>query len=314
VTDLLRAPDLAPRTRRRAQSEPVPYDFRRPIQLSREHTRALQLGLDGFARQATTVLTSSLRTVCHVGLASIDQRSYAEYVDSLGRSTHMTLFSADPVPGAGILEIPLPAAMACIDHMLGGRGESVQPERPLTEIESVVMRGLVERLLGEMRYSLEGIVALQPVINGVEYSPQFAQAAAASDVMIVATFDVRVGEASCRITLCLPFSGLHPFLVTASAPVPVSERERAQRAHAASLLTEQFHEVPVDVRVKLRGTRLAPAQISGLAVGDVVRLNHPAAAPLDVAVDDVVFAHATPGAHGKRLAAQVVATPQKENR
>ncbi len=314
MTDLLRAPALAPRTRRRAQSEPVPYDFRRPIQLSREHTRALQLGLDGFARQVTTVLTSALRTVCHVALTTIDQRAYAEYVDSLAPSTYMTLFSADPMPGVGILEIPLPATMTCIDHMLGGRGESLQPERPLTEIESVVIRGLVERLLGEMRYSLEGIVAIQPTINGVEYSPQFAQAAGASDVMIVARFEVRVGEAVCQMTLCLPFSGLHPYLVAASAPVPASDRERAQRAAAAAMLNEQFHEVPVEVRVKLRSTRLAPAQISGLAVGDVVRLSHPAAAPLDVAVDDVVFAHATPGAHGKRLAAQVVATPQKENR
>jgi flagellar motor switch protein FliM len=305
---------MAARTRRRAQAEPVAYDFRRPIQLSREHTRALQLGLDGFARQVTTVLTSSLRTVCQVALASIDQRSYAEYVDSLAPSTYMTVFSADPMPGSGILEIPLPATMACIDHMLGGRGDGTQPERPLTEIESVVVRGLVERLLGEMRYSLEGIVGMSPQVTGVEYSPQFAQAAGASDVMVVASFDVRVGATACRMTFCLPFSGLHPYLVAASAPVPASDRERAQRARAAALLHDQFHEVPVEVRVKLRSTRLAPAQISGLAVGDVVRLSHPAAAPLDVAVDDVVFAHATPGAHGKRLAAQVVATPQKENR
>ena len=77
----------------------MPYDFRRPIQLSREHSRILQLGFDGFARQATTVFTSSLRTVCGVSLATIEQRSYAEYVDSLDASTYLTLFAADPEPG-----------------------------------------------------------------------------------------------------------------------------------------------------------------------------------------------------------------------
>jgi flagellar motor switch protein FliM len=132
--------------------------------------------------------------------------------------------------------------------------------------------------------------------------------------MVVATFDMRVDEVDHRLTFALPFSALHPYLIAASAPVPASERERAHRAQAAAVLHQQFHDVPVEVRVKLRGTRLAPDQISGLSVGDVVRLSHPAAAPLDVAVDDVVFAHATPGAHGKRLAAQVVATPSKENR
>ena len=63
------------------------------------------------------------------------------------------------------------------------------------------------------------------------------------------------------------------------------------------------------MRVALRSTRLSPDHIGSLAVGDVIRLNHPAAAPLDVTVDDTVFAHATPGVRGQRLAAQIVAVP-----
>jgi flagellar motor switch protein FliM len=154
VTDLLQAPVAGSRARRRAAAQPVSYDFKRPIQLSREHSRTLQLGLDGFARQATTVFTSALRTVCQVSLASIDQRSYAEYIQSLGTSTYMTVFTADPIPGSGLFEMPLGATMLCIDHMLGGPGGRNQPERPLTEIESAVIRSFTERLLGEMRYSL----------------------------------------------------------------------------------------------------------------------------------------------------------------
>jgi flagellar motor switch protein FliM len=269
----------------------------------------LQIALEGFARQATNVFTSSLRTVCSVSLASIEQRSYGEYVESLGPSTYMTLFSADQVSGVGVLEMPVPATMVCIDHMLGGPGSSVQPNRPLTEIEGAVVRGFVERLLGEMRYSLEGVVAMEPVIVGVEYSPQFAQAAGVADVMVLAKFDLGLADTEHRMTLCLPFSGLLPHLVRASAPTPVSERERMQRAEAAALLHEQFHEVPLDVRVTLRSTSLAPDDLGDLAVGDVIRLSHPAAAPLDVTVDDVVFAHATPGVRGKRLAAQIVAMP-----
>jgi flagellar motor switch protein FliM len=318
VTNVLRAPAQAARARRRAVVEPVAYDFRRPIQLSREHSRTLQIALDGFARQATTVFTSSLRTVCSVTLVSVDQKSYAEYVDSLGSTTYLTVFSADPIPGAGVFEMPLVATMLCIDHMLGGPGGSTQPSRPLTEIESAVVRRFVERLLGEMRYSLEGIVALDPVITAVEYSPQFVQAAGAADVMVVATFDLKVDDLDHRMTCCLPFSGLMPHLVNASAPTAASDRERLQRAQAAALLHEQFPEVPVDVRVTFRSTRVVPDEISHLQIGDVVRLSHPAAAPLDVAVDDVVFAHATPGNNGKRLAAQIVATPHpgttKENR
>ena len=304
----------AGRARRRARrSEPTTYDFRRPIQLSREHARILQSGLSGFARQATTVFTSSLRTVCTVQLLSVTQVNYAEYVDSLNAPTYLVKFSADPMPGLAVLEIPLPATMACIDHMLGGPGSEVQPVRPLTDIESGVVRGLVERLLGEMQYSLSGIVEIAPVLTGIEYSPQFAQVAGATDVMVVATFDLRIGPRSQRMTMCLPFSGLQPHLARAGAPAPVSDRERAQRARAAELVHQQFEQVPMRVGVRLRPTRLGSDVLGGLAVGDVLRLGHPASAPLDVTVDDTVFAHATPGARGARLAAAIVSTP-KENR
>jgi flagellar motor switch protein FliM len=301
------------RTRRRARAnaEPVSYDFRRPIQLSREHSRILQVGLTGFARQASTVFTSSLRTVCSVQLLSIAQESYSEYVDSRHAPTYLVKFTAEPMPGLGVLEIPLPALMNSIDLMLGGPGSAQQPVRPLTDIESGVVRGVVERLLGELDYSLAGIVEIATSLAGIEYSPQFVQAAGAADVMIVATFDLRIGERVHKMTICLPFSGLQPHLAKAAAPAPVSERERAQRAHAAAMVDRQFQEVPVSVSVRFRSTRLGPDLLGDLAVGDVLRLAHPASTPLDVTVDETTFAHATPGTHGARLAALIVGTPKE---
>ena len=303
----------AVRERRRARtSEPTAYDFRKPIQLSREHARVLQLGLSGFARQATTVFTSSLRTVSSVQLLSVSQEVYSEYVDSLNAPTYLIKFSAEPMPGLGVMEIPLPAIMSCIDHMLGGPGSQRQPVRALTEIESGVVGGLVERLLGEMAYSMAAIVETSPSLVGIEYSPQFAQAAGAGDVMVVATFDLRIGERSERMTICLPFSGLKPFLARAAAPAPVSERERAQRAHAAELMQQRLADVPVPVLVRFRPSRQDPDTLTSLAVGDVLVLDHPAAAPLDVIVDDATFAHATPGTRGARLAALIVGTPKEK--
>jgi len=298
------------RPRRRTRSaEPVPYDFRRPIQLSREHQRILMLGFDGFARQATTVFTSSLRSLCTVTLHSIEQRTYNEYVDSLGNQTYMTLFSADPMPGLGVLEMPIAATMSCVDHMLGGPGSPDQPDRPLTEIEDAVVRGFVVRLLAEMRYSLAAVLPLEPTVTGTEYSPQFAQVAGTADVMVVAEFEMRIDEREHRMTVCLPFTGLLPYLQTSSNPAPVSDRERAQRTKAAELLQRQVTHVPVEVAVRLRATRLSPVDLSNIKPGDVLRLAHPAAAPLDVSVDGNVFAHATAGAKGQRLAALIVDTP-----
>lgn len=291
-----------------------PYDFRRPIKLSREHSRILRIGFDGFARQATTVFTSVLRSVSQVNLASIEQRTYAEYVESLGSSTYMTLFSAEPMSGSGVLEMPLSATMTCVDHMLGGPGAAIQQERPLSEIEAAVVHRLTERLLAAMRYSLSAIVPIEPAITAVEYSPQLAQIAGGSDVMVVVSFDLRLGTARHTLTVCLSFSALLPYLTAAAAPSEESDHTRTQRARATAKLQASFQEVPVDVMVRFRTTKVEPNELSDLKVGDVIRLAHPAAAPLDVTVANMTFAHATPGANGRRLAVLVVAAPQKENR
>lgn len=307
------APGSATRARRRRSGPAgaVPYDFGRPIQLSREHARHLQQAFDSFARQATTVFTSALRVVCQVSLADIKQHSYGEYVDCLPVPTYLTLFSVDPMPGRGLLELPLGATMSCVDHMLGGPGAKVQPLRPLTEIEAGVVSGFVGRLLGEMRYALAALVPLEPRVSGVEYSPQFAQIAAAADTMVVVRLDLRIAERLHHFSICLPFSGLLPYLVAGAAPAPVSDRERQERDHAAALVRAQFAEVPVEASVRFRSTALAPEVLAALQPGDVLRLAHPSSAPLDVVVDDTTFAHATAGARGARLAALIVGTPEE---
>ncbi|WP_020691383.1 flagellar motor switch protein FliM [Aeromicrobium massiliense] len=301
----------AARARRRDRAATVvPYDFSRPIQLSREHTRMLQIAFDGFARQATTVFTSVLRTVCQVNLIVIEQRSYAEYVDGLDALTHMTIFSADPLPGRCVMEIPLETSMAAVDHMLGGHGRGDQPHRALSEIESNVMSGLIDRLLAEMRYSMSGLVAIDPEVRATEYSPQFAQVAGAGDVVVLLSFELKIGDRDSSLSLCMPFSSILPHLVGASSPAPASDRERAELARSAKTLRQQFDQVPVDVQVRFRPTALTPEALHGISVGDVVRLNHPSSAPLDVVVDGTTFAHATPGARGAHLAALIVPTQE----
>jgi flagellar motor switch protein FliM len=295
-----------------ARNEPVPYDFRRPVKLSRENARALQIVFETYARQASTVMTSALRTLSSFSLLSIEQQTYNEYVETLSDPTYLTVFSMEPVQQPAVLQMPIPATMSCVDHLLGGPGTTPQPQRPLTELESVVVGGLFERLVAEVRYAFASLMEISPAITDVEYSPQLAQVAAASDPMLVARFSLTQGEAEHEVTLCFSFNALLPHINASSSGV-VSERELREREKASARLAAGFQEVPVEVGVRFRGIEADPVELSGLVVGDVVRLRHPAEAPLDVTAADVVFAHATPGSHGQQLACLIVATPHQES-
>ncbi len=301
------AAPAAPLTGKRARrkSGPQPFDFRRPSKFSRDHARALQIVNETFARQFTTILSTTLRSVSQVSVASIDHVSYDEYVRSCPDPSFMAILSVDPLPGAGILQLPLGIAMAAIDRLLGGNGEGNQPARALTDIESMLMRELISRVLRELDYAFESLAKVSTSIVQLEFNPQFAQVAAPSDMVVVATFDVRIGGQEAPATLCLPFTALQPVLEQVTGNALFADRkgdpEESARAVAAGLTG-----VPVDVAVRFDPVTLTSSEILNLRVGDVLPLRHPVSLPLSVCAADRTCASAVPGSKGRRLAFMIV--------
>lgn len=298
----------APRRAVRIPGEPVAYDFRHPTKLAREHVRLLQMTYETFARRLTTVLTSSLRQVCQVTLTEVTQESYDDYIGGLPARTLMVPIEVAPLIGTGVLEMSLPIALAAIDHMLGGPG-GTQQNRGLTDIEASLLDGLLDQILGVLRYSFESIIAIQPTAGAIEYSPPFLQAASAADAVVVGEFDMVVGREQSRLTLCLPLAPLLPILI-AQRPREVEPLGfQSSIEQAARRVRRRLGDVSVELSVRFRPVGLSPTRLMNLAVGDLLVLDHRFGAPLTVEIDGVGFVQAVAGKSGTRLAALVVESP-----
>jgi flagellar motor switch protein FliM len=291
----------------RRGSGPAPYDFRRPIKLSRDHVRTLQIAFETYARSCGTLFTTRLRVVSSVALASIEQLNYDEYVASLSNPTVVATVSIDPLPGIVLLEMSSSAAMTAIDHMLGGPG-GPQPERPLTEVEMPLLRGLLERMLGELRYGFENLVDISPKLREIEYNAQFLRAHQPGDAVVIASFDMKIGSEECVASLCLPFNTILPVLEKQEL-IELTPAERMVRDTSLRNLTAGLSAAPIDVAVRFQPIRMRTDDIVDLRPGDVVPLGHPTSLPLEVTVNETVFAHAVPGNQGARLACLVVPNP-----
>ncbi|XVU24988.1 flagellar motor switch protein FliM [Actinoplanes sp. CA-054009] len=298
-------------SRRGQGSGPAPYDFRRPIKLSREHVRTLQMAFETYARSCGTLLTTRLRAVSSVSLVSIEQLNYDEYVASLNNPTVIAVVVLDPLPGSALMEMSTSAVMSAIDHMLGGPG-GPQPERPLTEVEMPLLRGLLERMLGELRYGFENLVELQPKLKDIEYNAQFLRTHQPGDACVIATFDMKIGAEECLASICLPFNTILPVLSRTEAVV-LSDAERATKDMALRNITAGLSAAPLDVAIRFQPIRMRTDDIVDLRPGDVVPLGHPTSRPLDVTVNETVFAHAVPGNQGARLACLVVPSPKESS-
>jgi flagellar motor switch protein FliM len=290
---------------RRRRGEARTYDFRRPVRLAREHSHLLKVAMQTFARQSTTVLTTSLRVVCQIGPPQIEELSYDEFLGGLSENTVCAVITLDPWAGRALMTFELSALLTMVDHQLGGMGGDKQPDRPLTDIEQALLRQLLARMLGELSYALEPIAKnVKPQLITLESDARFVQAAASTDPVVLAVMDLAIGRRESRLALCMPYAMLAPALELATQH---DNKEQARlRLSAAEQTQRRLTEVDVDVRVRFDPIRMSSQSIGLLKVGDVVTFPHRTTAPLAVTSAATVFAHAIPGASGRRLAVLIV--------
>ncbi|CAN5166699.1 flagellar motor switch protein FliM [soil metagenome] len=283
-----------------ARSGPAvePYDFRRPTTLAREHSRVLELALETFARQWGTQLTAKVRVVSQVTCEQIIMETYDEYASSLPATTAMILCNLEGMDARAVIQFPATAALTWVSYMLGSNAAQVVPERKFTQIEQALVRRLFDDALEDLRYSLGPLLETAISIDTIQYNSQFAQAAATADLMIVATFAIRVGDSSTTATLAIPAPALLPQLGQ-SAVLAATGNTRDQVA-------SQLGWVPVEVALSLNPVFVKPSRVLGLSVGDLLTIPHPQHRPLNLTVDGETLARAAVGANGARLACVVV--------
>jgi flagellar motor switch protein FliM len=298
VTTLSAPPEVLPR---RAVEV---YDFRRPTTLAREHSRVLEVAFETFARQWGTQLTANTRTRCLVAFRQVVMLSYNEYAASLPAATTMVLCTTGAEEARSVLQFPAVAAMAWISHMLGGNGDHGEEERHLTPMEQTLVRKLVDDVLDDLRYSLGSLLTKDIAFSSIHHNSQFAQAAAPTDLMIVASFTVTSGEQSALATLAVPAQILLSHLAEPN-PVVASVNVRDQ-------VRAQLARVPVDVSLRLPAVPVTPTAVLQMAVGDVIPLNFFHTNPLDVAVNGQKYARAAVGANGSRMACVVTDIQENE--
>jgi flagellar motor switch protein FliM len=118
--------------------------------------------------------------------------------------------------------------------------------------------------------------------------------------MIVATFEIRIGEWASEATVAIPAEALLPQMGDSNPT--------ATAAGARGLMEAQLSWAPVELALRLATTTVKPNAVLNLAVGDVLSIPHSQHKPLELAIDGQLMGHAAVGANGARLACVVVST------
>ncbi|OHD53756.1 MAG: flagellar motor switch protein FliM [Spirochaetes bacterium GWF1_51_8] len=281
------------------------YDFRRPDKFSKDQIRTLQMMHETFARLTTTSLSANLRTLVHVHVVSVDQLTYDEFTRSIPSPTTLGIINMDPLKGSSVIEVDPSVTFAIIDRLFGGKGEPLKTNRELTDIELSVIEGIIVRLLGNLRESWANVIDLRPRLGNIETNPQFAQIVPPTSMVVLTTFDTKVGDVEGMMNFCIPYITIEPIISKLSAQYWYSSIRKGITTENLNLIKEQISDVRVDVTAKLSEAELKFREIAAIREGDIIRLNGSIKADVEILIGNSVKFRGKAGMVGKRVSIQI---------
>jgi len=263
----------------------IAYNFRHPDRVSKDQIRSLHFLHDRFARNATASLAAFLRTTTELSIVSVEQFTYSEFLMALPDPTAFYAISIPPFDTLSALELNPGVAFAMIDRILGGSGDSVAPQRALTEIEQNVVDAVVKLLLEHLTETWKSVTEVRFQIHARETRPQMLPVASWNEVMIVVAFDLKVGEARGLLNICIPAA-----VIEASGTKLGQSWQHAKRERTATeehWLLESLGLMPLVITTDVQ-TTLRTRELVNLQPGQVLNLGVPAEVDVNVRVGEII--------------------------
>lgn len=281
------------------------YDFRRPDKFSKEQLRTLQMLHETFGRVAATSLSAYLRSPVSIDLISLEQVPYEEYLRSINKSV-FTIMALPPLSGEAALEMEFDLIFTMIDRLLGGPGRTIN-RTSLTDIEQPLVRQIVDRIFQSLKASWEGVVVVNPAIEGIETSGQFVQIAPPSDIVVSILFEVRVADMRGAMSLCIPYMVLKPITTKLSAQKWfAASSARKQSPASRRALNVMIQDAEVDCAVLLGRSRIHISDFLRLRPGDVIRLDQKEEKDISFLIGGLPKYEGRPALDGHKLVFNVV--------
>ena len=289
---------------RKREAPAVRFDFRRPDRIPKSQVRAIHLLHDTFVRNLVSSLSAYLRSYLTVNLVSVEQLSYAEFLDGLPSPTCIVSLGLSPYDGNGVLELNPSLVFPIIEMLLGGTGKSsANIQRDITEIEQRLLDGLFRIILQDMREAWKAVTSVDFTIESMETEPQLLHVLAPNEAVVSIGIEVRIGETVGMMNIALPSIVIkmmrHKFDQQWSVrKTHASEQEQARVLRA-------LHQATLDVEARMEGPTLTIQDLLSLREGHLIAFDFPVERPVEVLVNGARKFTGHVVSTGKKRACQV---------
>ncbi len=293
------------------RTDVINYDFRRPNRISKNQVRTLQSIHENFSEVFGYYLVSKLQTLVSFQVTSVDQLFYSEFILSVSNPSCIYVFDILGTDGSGIMEISPELALTFVDLLLGGKGDNMPKPRTITPIEQAVIRGIIEHALSDLRNAWRAIADLNFKYSRLEVEADFVQIAPSSEIVIVVSIDVKIGNSSNNflMNLCFPTFALEEVLAKLNRQQLTTTAVKQSNKRLQDnlfIIQQQMAVTYLPVIAELGKTSLTVAELMELKKGDVIKLNNKINNEIEILIAGKRKLAARPGSISGKKAVKVL--------
>jgi len=290
----------------------VTYDLTSQDRIIRGRLPQLEVIYEKFMRSFRVSLSSSLRKIASLTLASTDFLKFGEFINTLPMPTCMTVLRFNHLRGSALFVIESKLAYALVDSFFGGadRPYTKIEGKDFTQIELSIVKKVVDLAIEDLEAAWASVEKIGASFVRTEVNPQFVGIVPPTDVVIASTFDVELENANGTITIVIPYSTIEPIKQKLSSGFQV-ESDQTDKKLWTTIIRDQLMETDVNLKVNLGETEINLNDLMSLKVGDVIPLDQDSTGEFDVQVEGVKKYKGYYGIHHGTVAMQVTKTIDK---
>ena len=291
----------------------VTYDLTSQDRIIRGRLPQLEVVYEKFMRSFRVSLSSALRKIASLTLASTDFLKFGEFINTLPMPTCMSVLRFNTLRGSALLVIESKLAYALVDSFFGGadRPYTKIEGKDFTQIELSIVRKVVDLAIDDLEAAWESVEKIGCSFVRTEVNPQFVGIVPPTDVVIASTFDVELENANGTITIVIPYATIEPIKQKLSSGFQV-ESDQTDKKLWTSHLREQLLETDVEMKVSLGESSITLEDLTKLKNGDVIPLDQDASGELSLKVEGVEKYKCYSGVHHGSVAVQITRVVEKK--
>ncbi len=282
-------------------------DFSQPTKFTPEVRRRIVGALTTFCEQAKGGLEAELRCEVELEVGAEGQHTWAGAKALLPAASLAVAVHAGAPDRQLLLSVELPMVFQALECMLGGEATLTPHERHLGEVDWVLARDLLDKLVADLSPCWMELGGSELERGDLDLEGDAGVLVAGSHPALSITITSQLGGSPSTLTLLIPWACVEPLVERMHG---VGEAIGAGSGEAAHELGRGVAGAQVLMRAEVGSVQMPIERMLAIAPGTVVELGGRAEDGVRLIAEEVSIARGKPGCSGTRRAVKLLDTDE----